>query len=62
MPSSELQQVETRYPSLQIHGFGDVDFSATDQKGSNSGFNMGQFVLHFESNDDFERLVELLRR
>jgi hypothetical protein len=49
MPSSELQQVETRYPSLQIHGFGDVDFSATDKKGSNSGFNMGQFVLHFAS-------------
>ena len=49
IPSSELQQVETHYPSLQIHGFGNVDFSARDQKGSDSGFNMGQFVLHFAS-------------
>ena len=49
IPSSELQQVETHYPSLQIRGFGDVDFSATDQKGSNSGFNLGQFVLHLAS-------------
>lgn len=37
------------YPSLQIRGFADVDFSATDQHGSRSGFNMGQFVLHFSS-------------
>ena len=29
--------------------FGDVDFSATDQKGSVSGFNLGQFVLHLAS-------------
>jgi hypothetical protein len=43
------QQAEVHYPSLQIRGFGDVNFSATDQKGTNSGFNLGQFTLHFAS-------------
>jgi hypothetical protein len=47
--SAQVQEAEAHYPSLQIRGFADVDFSATDQKGSNSGFNMGQFVLHFAS-------------
>jgi hypothetical protein len=37
------------FPSLQIRGFGDVDFSATNQPGINSGFNLGQFVLHMTS-------------
>jgi len=41
--------VETTYPALKISGFGDVDFSATNEKGTNSGFNMGQFVLHMAS-------------
>jgi hypothetical protein len=45
----EIRDTERRFPSLQIRGFGDVDFSATDQKGSVSGFNLGQFVLHFAS-------------
>lgn len=44
-----VQQMEQRYPSLQIRGFGDVDFSATDQKGSTSGFNLGQLDLHLAS-------------
>jgi phosphate-selective porin O/P len=44
-----VQQMETHYPSLQIRGFGDVDFSATDQKGTTSGFNLGQLVLHLAS-------------
>jgi len=48
-PSRELREAEVHYPSLQIRGFGDVDFSATDQKGSVSGFSLGQFVLHFAS-------------
>jgi len=42
-------QMETHYPSLQIRGFGDVDFSATDQKRTNSGFNLGQLDLHLAS-------------
>jgi hypothetical protein len=44
-----VQQIEQRYPSLQIHGFGDVDFSATDQKGTTSGFNLGQLDLILSS-------------
>ena len=42
-------QMEVHYPSLQIRGFGDVDFSATDQKGTTSGFNLGQLDLHLAS-------------
>src|ERR1700732_4713562 len=45
----EIRDTERRFPSLQIRGFGDVDFSATDQKGSLSGFNLGQLVLHLAS-------------
>ncbi len=43
------EQLEVHYPSLQIRGFGDVDFSATDQKGTTSGFNQGQLDLHLAS-------------
>ena len=41
--------MEVHYPNLQIRGFGDVDFSATDEKGTNSGFNLGQLDLHLAS-------------
>ncbi len=44
-----VRQVETHYPSLQIRGFADADFSATDQKGATSGFDLGQLVLHLAS-------------
>jgi hypothetical protein len=52
-----IQEAETHYPSLAIRGFGDVDFSATNQKGPvsgfnpgvSSGFNLGQFDLHLAS-------------
>src|SRR5947208_1259056 len=47
--TATVQQMETHYPSLQIRGFGDVDFSATDQHGTNSGFNLGQLDLHLAS-------------
>jgi len=47
--STAIREAEMHYPSLQIRGFGDVDFSATNQKGSVSGFNLGQFVLHLAS-------------
>jgi hypothetical protein len=40
---------ETQYPSLQIRGFADADFSATDQPGTTSGFNLGQLDLHLAS-------------
>jgi hypothetical protein len=44
-----VRQMETHYPSLQIRGFADADFSATDQKGTNSGFTLGQLDLHLAS-------------
>src|SRR4029077_14354761 len=47
--SATVQQMETHFPSLQLRGFGDVDFSATDQKGTTSGFNLGQLDLHLAS-------------
>ncbi len=47
--ATTVQQMETHFPSLQIRGFGDVDFSATDQKGATSGFNLGQLDLHLAS-------------
>jgi len=40
---------ERRFPDLHFRGFGDVDFSATDDKTTHSGFNMGQFILHISS-------------
>src|SRR5437667_5426420 len=43
------RQLEARYPSLQIRGFGDVNFSTTDQRGVNSGFNLGQLDLQLAS-------------
>jgi len=46
---AEIREATIHYPSLQIRGFGDVGFAATDQKGTTSGFNLGQFVLHFAS-------------
>jgi hypothetical protein len=46
--TATVQQMETHFPSLQIRGFGDVDFSTTDQKGT-SGFNLGQLDLHLAS-------------
>jgi len=46
---ASVGQMEVRYPSLQIRGFGDVNFSTTDQKGSTSGFNLGQLDLHLAS-------------
>jgi Phosphate-selective porin O and P len=49
MPQEVMQQLETHYPSLQIRGFADADFSATDQKGTTSGFDLGQFDLHIAS-------------
>jgi hypothetical protein len=49
IPAETARQLETHYPSLQIRGFGDADFASTDQKGTNSGFYLGQFDLHIAS-------------
>ena len=50
-PDHEIgaQAAEVTYPSLHVAGFSDIAFSATTQKGSHSGFNEGQFILHFSS-------------
>ena len=45
----QAMEVEGPYPNLKIRGFSDVDFSATDQRGSFSGFNVGQFIFHVAS-------------
>jgi hypothetical protein len=37
------------HPTLQLAGFSDFNFAATDQRGTRSGFNEGQFILHFSS-------------
>jgi len=37
------------YPSLRLSGFSDINFSASQQPGTKSGFNEGQFVLHISS-------------
>jgi hypothetical protein len=49
MDQAAVRQLEPHYPNLQIRGFADMDFSATDQKGTNSGFNLGQLDLHLAS-------------
>ena len=41
--------MERKFPALHFRGFGDVDFGATDDKTTHSGFNMGQFILHISS-------------
>jgi DNA-binding protein H-NS len=41
--------IERRFPALHFRGFGDVDFAGTDAKGTKSGFNMGQLILHMSS-------------
>jgi len=37
------------FPALNIRGFADVDFAASDQPGNTRGFSVGQFVLQFAS-------------
>src|SRR5713101_3648977 len=49
MDQTAVGQAEPHYPSLQFRGFADADFSATDQKGAPSGFNLGQLDLHLAS-------------
>lgn len=44
-----IAEMRTKYPSLNIIGFGEILFSTTDKVEKKTGFNMGQFVLHFSS-------------
>jgi hypothetical protein len=36
-------------PTLQLAGFGDIDFAASNDSKTHSGFSEGQFILHFSS-------------
>jgi hypothetical protein len=47
--AAPLGEQQPTFPSMQIRGFGDVDFAATNQRGTFSGFDLGQFVLHISS-------------
>jgi hypothetical protein len=49
MGQGNVPPQEATYPSLKISGFADVTFSATDESNVNSGFNLGQLVLHMAS-------------
>ncbi len=42
-----MAEAQPHYPTLGIHGFTDIDFSAQDKKGTRSGFSLGQLALHF---------------
>jgi len=44
--SVDPSQAPIQSPTLRLSGFSDFNFSATDQKGTKSGFTEGQFVLH----------------
>lgn len=46
---AENAGVQPTYPSLKLAGFSDVNLSASSQRGSRSGFNEGQFILHLNS-------------
>ena len=46
---AESTQPTTDATNLKIAGFGDFTFGGSDQPGSKSGFNEGQFILHLNS-------------
>jgi hypothetical protein len=43
-----IEQPST-YPALRLSGFGDLNYVASDQRGTHAGFNEGQFILHMSS-------------
>lgn len=44
-----IPDIRPDYPDLQLRGFSDVNFSATDSLGETRGFSEGQFVMHLSS-------------
>jgi hypothetical protein len=48
-PLLETARGHPMSPSVKFVGFSDFNFSATNQRGSKSGFNEGQFILHLAS-------------
>ena len=49
LAAAETAQGAPQSPLLRLSGFSDFNFAATDQPGSKSGFNEGQFTLHTAS-------------
>jgi hypothetical protein len=49
LAATEAAQGAPQSPLLKLSGFSDFNFSATDQHGTKSGFNEGQFTLHTAS-------------
>jgi hypothetical protein len=47
--AEQTAAVQPQYPTLELRGFSDIDFSASDEKGTHSGFYEGQFTLHMVS-------------
>src|SRR4051812_31333019 len=50
MPMGSPVDGQATHPTLNIAGFSDFNFGATDQPGVRSGFTEGQFILHLNSN------------
>jgi hypothetical protein len=50
-PAEHADPAETErpFPNLHFRGFGNLNFSATDDPTTKSGFNLGQFILHVAS-------------
>ena len=42
-------EAERTFPALHFRGFGNLNFSATDDPATPSGFTLGQFILHVAS-------------
>jgi hypothetical protein len=47
--AAAMAATDEAHPTLHIHGFSDVDYVASDATGAHSGFQLGQFALHFSS-------------
>jgi hypothetical protein len=48
-PPPGMGDTDADRPHLQIAGFSDINFEASDKKGTYSGFKEGQFILHISS-------------
>jgi hypothetical protein len=47
--SEAASETERSFPALHFRGFGNLNFSATDDPKTTSGFSLGQFILHVAS-------------
>src|SRR2546425_4637953 len=47
--AEQTAAAQPQFPSLELRGFSDFNFSGSDQKGAHSGFSEGQLTLHLVS-------------